>query len=87
MIDPKIFDDFAKKFTDALPPGLKDASKHCEQTVKSLLQSMFSRLDLVTREEFDAQAAVLKRTREKIEHMERVVAEMEKKTNKTPPTK
>lgn len=48
------------------------------QDLKRLIESAASRLDLVTRNEFDAQAAVLQRTREKLEVLEAKLAEMEK---------
>jgi BMFP domain-containing protein YqiC len=47
-----------------------------------VLQSSFARLDLVTREEFDAQAAVLGRTREKVEQLERTLSEIEQSLSK-----
>jgi BMFP domain-containing protein YqiC len=52
--------------------------KDVEKNLRALLSSAFSRLDLVTREEFDIQRQVLGRTREKLQQMEVRVAEMEK---------
>ena len=49
-----------------------------EKNLRALLSSAFSRLDLVTREEFDVQQEVLCRTRERLQQMEARVAEMEK---------
>lgn len=51
--------------------------KDVERNVKTLLSQGFTRLDLVTREEFDVQAQVLARTRERLEALERRVAELE----------
>ncbi|WP_371807855.1 accessory factor UbiK family protein [Marinobacterium sp. LSUCC0821] len=48
-----------------------------QQQIKTMLQTSFAKLDLVTREEFDAQSAVLQRTREKLEQLEAKVAELE----------
>ena len=48
-----------------------------EKNVKALLQGGLARLDLVTRQEFDTQARVLARTREKLERLEMRVAELE----------
>jgi BMFP domain-containing protein YqiC len=45
-----------------------------QRNLKALLSQQFSQLDLVTREEFDAQARVLARTREKLETLERLLA-------------
>ena len=50
-----------------------------EKNVRSLLTGTFNKLDLVTREEFDVQTRVLARTREKVEQLEKLVAELEKK--------
>jgi BMFP domain-containing protein YqiC len=53
-------------------------AKDIEKNLRALLSSAFSRLDLVTREEFDVQQEVLGRTGEKLQQMEARVAEMEK---------
>jgi len=50
-----------------------------EKNLRALLMSFFSRLDLVTREEFDVQAKVLARTREKLAALEARVAELERR--------
>ncbi|HEX5694722.1 MAG TPA: accessory factor UbiK family protein [Arenimonas sp.] len=77
MIDLKNIDDLARKLSDLVPPGLKDARADLEQNFKATLQSGLNRLDLVTREEFDVQRAVLLRTREKLDALERKLAELE----------
>ena len=77
MIDLKAIDDLARRLNDLVPPGLKDARADLEQNFKATLQAGLAKLDLVTREEFDAQRAVLLRTREKVEALERAVAAME----------
>ncbi|MFH1599622.1 MAG: accessory factor UbiK family protein [Pseudomonadota bacterium] len=77
MIDLKNIDDLARKLSDLVPPGLKDARADLEQNFKATLQSGLNRLDLVTREEFDVQRAVLLRTREKLEALERKLAQLE----------
>lgn len=48
-----------------------------QQQVRILLQSVLSKMDLVTRDEFDAQAAVLARTREKVDQMEKLLSDLE----------
>lgn len=78
MFDPKILDDISRQLSQSLPPGLASLQKETRQHVDSALQAAFSRLDLVTREEFDVQSAVLARTREKLETLEKHVAELEK---------
>ena len=77
MIDLKNIDDLARKLSELVPPGLKDAHADLEQNFKASLQADLGRLELVTREEFDVQRAVLLRTREKLEALEKRLAELE----------
>jgi BMFP domain-containing protein YqiC len=77
MIDLKNLDDLARKLSDLVPPGLKDARTDLEQNFKSTLQAGLGKLDLVTREEFEVQRAVLLRTREKIDALERALTVLE----------
>mgnify|MGYP001496430752 CR=1 FL=1 len=77
MIDLKAIDDLARRLGDLVPPGLKDARADLEQNMKATLQAGLGRLDLVTREEFDVQRAVLLRTREKLDSLERAVEILE----------
>ncbi|MCP5451915.1 accessory factor UbiK family protein [Candidatus Competibacter phosphatis] len=79
MIDPKTFDDLAKRFTEALPPSFRQFQTEMEKNFHAALQAAFAKLDLVTREEFDVQQAVLARTRAKLETLEKQVAELEGK--------
>jgi BMFP domain-containing protein YqiC len=79
MLDPKIFDDMANKFISSLPPSLLNFKEELQRDFKSVLQSSLSKLDLVTREEFDIQAKVLARTREKLEALEKKLTELELK--------
>ncbi len=73
-MDSKLLDDLNRKVKE-----LVDASpaRDIEKNLRALMSSTFSRLDLVTREEFDVQQALLQRTREKLEQMEAKVAELE----------
>lgn len=77
MLDPKQFDEMAKRFSENLPSGLRDFQAEVEKNARVALQSTFNRMELVTREEFDAQAKVLARTRERLEAMEARVAALE----------
>ncbi|MBL8259424.1 MAG: accessory factor UbiK family protein [Candidatus Competibacteraceae bacterium] len=79
MIDPKAFDDLAKRFTEALPSSFRQFQADMEKNIHAGLQATFSKLDLVTREEFEVQQGVLARTRAKLEEMEKQVAELETK--------
>lgn len=74
MFDSKTIDDLAARLGRAFEAS---PAKDVEKNVKALLKSGLSRLDLVTREEFDLQVEVLKRTREKIEALEARVAALE----------
>lgn len=73
----KLPEDLLKDLNQKLGQLPKGPGEEIKKNVQSLVQSMFSKLDLVTREEFDAQQAVLLKTREKIEKLEAIVAKME----------
>lgn len=77
--DPKSLDELARKLADAVPPGLAALQKDLEQNFKAVLQSGLARLDLVTRQEFDIQAGVLRRSRERLEELEKRLAALEGK--------
>lgn len=59
-------------------------AKDIEKNVKSMMAQGFSKLDLVTREEFDIQAQVLAKTRSKLEALEQRLAELEARLNAAP---
>lgn len=80
MFDPKNFDDLAKKLFATLPSSLQNIEKDIQQKFKDVLQAAFAKMDLVTREEFDVQAKVLARTREKLEHLQKQVDELIKQS-------
>lgn len=84
MLDPNFFEGLAKKLTDAVPSGLKEIKDEVERNMKAILQSTFTKLDLVTREEFDLQVAVLARTRAKLDAMEKRVRELENSFTSSP---
>lgn len=76
-MDPKFVDELARRLADALPQGLRALQADAEENFRAVLQATLSRLDLVTREEFDVQAAVLRRTREKLATLEARLAALE----------
>ena len=84
MIDLKAIDDLARRLNDLVPPGLKDVRADLEQNMKATLQAGLAKLDLVTREEFDVQRAVLMRTREKLDSLERAVEILEAQRQAAP---
>ena len=77
MIDLAQLDDLARRLGGLLPPSLREGREELQENFNSVLQAGLARLDLVTREEFEVQRAVLLRTREKIEELERQVAALE----------
>lgn len=78
MFDPKSIDNLADRLSNAIPPGLHHFKDDMEKNVHALLQSALSKLDLVSREEFEVQKAVLAKTRSRLEDLEKRVAELEK---------
>jgi len=83
--DPKFFEDLAKRFSEAVPPQLAALKNDLEANFKSVLQAGLAKLDLVTRQEFDAQAGVLARTRELLTALEARLATLEAELAKRPP--
>jgi BMFP domain-containing protein YqiC len=76
MPQNRIFDDISARIGEVLA---KSPAKDIEKNLRGMLSSSFSRLDLVTREEFDVQAKVLARTREKLVTLEARVSALEKR--------
>ncbi|WP_119716704.1 ubiquinone biosynthesis accessory factor UbiK [Cognatilysobacter tabacisoli] len=82
MIDLSQLDDLARRLSALVPPGVRGTfddgvREELQQNFKSVLQTGLARLDLVTREEFEVQRAVLLRTREKLEQLQQAVADLE----------
>ena len=74
-VETRFLDELHKKIAELIAAS---PAKDIEKNLRALLSSAFSRLDLVTREEFDVQQDVLGRTRDKLQEMEARVVEMEK---------
>ncbi|AKC86575.1 ubiquinone biosynthesis accessory factor UbiK [Pseudoxanthomonas suwonensis] len=77
MIDLNHIDDLARRLSELVPPGVRESGEELQASFRGALQAGLAKLDLVTREEFDVQRAVLLRTREKLESLERAVEELE----------
>lgn len=77
MVDPKIIDDLAKRLADSLPDSLRALQTDVDQNFRAVLQAGIAKLDLVSREEFDVQQSVLRRTRERLEALEARLASIE----------
>ena len=73
----KSVEDLVRELIDAVPEGLRSMQRDLEQNFRSVLTAGLARLDLVTREEFEVQEAVLARTREKLEALEARLKEYE----------
>ena len=70
-------ENIARKLADAVPEGLRSMRDDLERNFRSVLQASLNKLDLVTREEFEVQEAVLAKTRAKLEALETAVKELE----------
>lgn len=75
--DPRFLEDLARRLSEAMPPQLAALKGDLEANFKSVLQSGLAKLELVTRQEFDVQAGVLARTREKLTALEARLAALE----------
>jgi len=74
MFNPKFFDEISAKLSEAVA---NSPAKDVEKNARALLAQGFAKLDLVTREEFDVQAQLLSRTRQKLDQLEVKVAALE----------
>src|ERR1700720_4094168 len=76
MDTPRI-DEIARRLLESVPPGVRALQKDLESNFRAVLRESLTKLDLVSRDEFDAQMRVLERTRARLEELERRVAGME----------
>jgi len=77
MADTRILEDIDRRMREILA---RSPAADLEKNMRALLQSVFSRLDLVTREEFDVQREVLVRTRAKLAELEAKLADLESRS-------
>ena len=77
MIDLRKIDELTRKLGESLPPGFSQAKEEAEVQFQTVLTSAFERMNLVTREEYDTQCAVLARTREKLEALEKQLDQLQ----------
>lgn len=80
MIDPKLIDELTTRLSATMPSGIQALQADVAKNIRATLESGLAKLDLVTREEFEVQQAVLARTREKLERLEIQIKELEDKT-------
>jgi BMFP domain-containing protein YqiC len=72
-------DDLAKRLADSVPESLRAFGRDLEGNFKAVLQAQLAKLDLVTRQDFDVQAAILERTQAKLTAIEARLKELETK--------
>lgn len=77
MKSAKFLQDFSKQFSESLPPPLNTLRQEFEKQFYRGLSQVFEKMNLVTREEFEIQAAVLARTRDKVEQLEQLLKQLE----------
>ena len=77
MIDPRKLDEFAQRIQQAMPPGVAAIGDDMRRNLKAAIETAVAQMDLVGREEFDIQSAVLARTREKLSKLEERVKRLE----------
>lgn len=87
MLDPKQLDDLTRRLAVSLPKGMQTLRDDMARNLRASLEAGLSRLDLVSREEFEVQSAVLARTREKLTRLEARVAELEAQGTAAPTAK
>jgi len=69
-MDPYRIDEIVRRLLESVPPALRGVQQDLESNFRAVLRATLGRLDLVTREEFDAQTKVLERTRAKADALE-----------------
>jgi BMFP domain-containing protein YqiC len=82
MIDPKLIDELSEHLSASLPGGIRTLQADLSKSFRASLEAGLAKLDLVTREEFDVQRAVLARTREKLNRLEQRVKALEAQLDK-----
>src|SRR5436305_217824 len=76
MNTPKL-DEIVRRLVESVPPGVRALQKDLESNFRAVLRASLTKLDLVSRDEFDAQMRVLERTRARLEALEKRAEEME----------
>ncbi|MGO9934915.1 MAG: accessory factor UbiK family protein [Steroidobacteraceae bacterium] len=79
FINSNGLDDLARRLADSMPESLRAFGRDLESNFKAVLQAQLGKLDLVTRQDFDVQAAILERTQGKLAAMEARLKEIEAK--------
>lgn len=69
-------EELTRRISSLIPGDIKHMQDDIERNVRTLLQTSLTKMNLVTREEFDVQSAVLQRTREKLEQLEKQIEQL-----------
>lgn len=81
-MDAKNIDELARRIAGLMPESATRFQEEIEKNLKAGLKGVLQKMDLVTREEYDVQTAILERSREKLAQLEQRVAELEAKLGK-----
>ena len=79
MITNQTINEITQKISALLPDSIKLVQDDIEKNIRAVIESSFSKMNLVSREEFDVQSALLARSLEKLQQLEEQIAELEKK--------
>jgi BMFP domain-containing protein YqiC len=77
-MDPKILDELSQRLAAALPSGVTTLKDDLQKNIRAALDGVTTKMNLVSRQEFEVQKKVLERTRIKLEALEKQLAELEK---------
>ncbi len=77
MLDARIFDEMAEQLGKLLPPGVSELKSDFEHNARTVVQSTLAKMDLVTREDFDVQVALLEKTNARLKALEERVSVLE----------
>jgi BMFP domain-containing protein YqiC len=77
MLNKEFIHHLSEKITEQIPKNVQSAGEDLEKNIKALVQNAFAKFNLVTREEFDAQSALLQKTVQRVEHLENELHRLE----------
>ena len=79
LFNSTALDDLARRLADSVPESVRNLGRDLEGNFKAVLQAQLAKLDLVTRQDFEVQSAILERTRAKLSELEARLSELEGK--------
>ena len=77
ILNSTALDELARRLAESVPESLRSLGRDLEGNFKAVLQAQLSKLNLVSRQEFDVQAALLARTQEKLAALDKRLQELE----------